>query len=781
MQQFSLHYFSLQPNLYTYILVAVGILASLICLYIGRRRTVPGASMMMMLMVAVTIWSVGYGLELASHSVPQMLFWFGIEMLGIVTAPVFWLLFALRYTGRTAWLSAPRTALLFVIPAATLIIYHTNSWHHLFYGATGIDNRAPFPMLGIEVGPWFWVSTLYGITAIIAVVALILRHSLGLPRMYRWQSGALIIASSAPVIGHILYQLGWTPFHALELAPFAFLITAVATIVGIGRFQLLTVTPLARERLIENLRDGLVILDDHARVIDLNPAARRYLLLDENVVGQPVQNIKSKWPLLGTFGSLRRHDRTEIVLGEQSLNHLEVENSPLYDEQGHYAGTILTFRDISDRKQAEAALYARHVAESANQAKSLFLAMMSHEIRTPMNGVLGTISLLLETNLTPSQYDLGATARESAEELLVLLNDILDFSKIEAGKLALFVEDFDLQALMDSVYHKFTHSAHAKKLGYRQQFGANIPTRLRGDVGRLRQILLNLISNAIKFTEQGEVVVQVTLEPQQPPGGLALRFAISDTGVGIPSDKISELFQVFAQLDNSTQRRYGGSGLGLVISRKVVELMGGDIHVESKRGHGSTFWFTLILENQVEVNEQTLSETQPLHPTGERIAHRQPANLQPNALPPTKELPHDSAVQSNPPPNPQERRVLVVEDNLTNQKVIIAVLKKLGFQTDVAHNGLEAIRAFETSTYEMVLMDVAMPEMDGIEATRRIRQLEQLSPVSSHTPIIALTAHAMSDDRERCLATGMDDYVTKPFRLPDLVAMIAQWSKKGST
>ncbi len=758
-----------QPNGYSFTLFGVATIASLLCLYSWRRRAAPVARIMMLFMASIAIWSFGYAMELASQEVPMMLVWFGIEMVGIVTAPVLWLLFALRYTGRDPWFAPQKIVLLFVIPALTLVIFYTNSWHHLYFGETSLDNSGPFPTLEIELGPWYDFYIVYAFITTLIVISLFLRHSLGLSRVYRSQIWALIIASVMPLIGHALYLLGWTPLRNLDLAPFAFLITALSTIVAMSRFRLLDATPIARDTLFENLHDGIIVLDAQANIIDLNLAARRYLLLDEDVVGQSVQTANSGWLMLPRFATSQRKVRTEIVMGQARLRHLEVDNSPLYDNQGHYAGSYLTIRNINPRKEAEAALRARQVAEAANQAKGLFLAMMSHEIRTPMNGVLGTINLLLESELTPLQHELGTAARQSAEELLNLLNDILDFSKIEAGKLDLVVEDFDLQVLLDSLQHLFVEHAGRKSLHYSQQIGPNIPTLLRGDVGRLRQVLVNLTSNAIKFTQQGEIAVQVRLEAEQPNTGIALYFAVSDTGIGISSEKIPRLFNVFSQVDSTTQRKYGGSGLGLVISRQLVELMGGRIGVESVQGRGSTFWFTVLLQ------EQTLEA-----PKDEQARYlnvtQQPALekegiTQPHPIP----APAAGSVLAE-EYTPQNRRVLVVEDNITNQKVVLAVLKKLGYQADVAHNGLEAVQAFSQHSYNMILMDVAMPEMDGLEATRRIRNLERLESGDPHIPIIAMTAHAMSDDRARCLAAGMDDYITKPIRLPDFVALVSQWS-----
>jgi CheY-like chemotaxis protein len=294
-----------------------------------------------------------------------------------------------------------------------------------------------------------------------------------------------------------------------------------------------------------------------------------------------------------------------------------------------------------------------------------------------------------------------------------------------------------------------------------------VPAYLCGDAKRLRQVLINLLNNAVKFTEQGEITLTVRRIQEGPAAQPLLCFSVQDTGIGIAPEKIPELFQVFTQVDSSTRRRYEGSGLGLVISRQLVELMGGQIGVESVDGSGSTFWFTVQIKAATNGDERFLV---PAHSITSAEWKEAPASS-------FSQAPIDKLLMAN-PEDTMQRRVLVAEDNLTNQKVVAAVLKKLGYQADIVQNGREAVEAFGTQRYDVVLMDVAMPEMDGMEATQQIRQLEEES--ATHIPIIAMTAHAMSDDRARCLASGMDDYLTKPIRLPDLVKAINQWSQRAA-
>ncbi len=404
---------------------------------------------------------------------------------------------------------------------------------------------------------------------------------------------------------------------------------------------------------------------------------------------------------------------------------------------------------------------ARDHALQASRLKSHFLANMSHEIRTPMNGILGMTELMLATNLSERQRRLADTVDRSGRALLQIINDILDFSKIEAGKLELERVAFDVRRVVEEAVDVFSEQAQRKGLALSWTIDDDVPTVLQGDPGRIRQILINLVGNGLKFTERGEVGIRVDLVDREP-AQVALQWTVSDTGIGIPAEAQRQIFEAFSQADSSMTRKYGGTGLGLSIVKQLVTLMHGTIEVRSDPGHGSQFTFTTRLEQP---QDETAGTSEHAAASASRAS--------------TANRPPDPDMRSDSPPAPTtlqpQARVLVVEDNLVNQEVARLMLEQLGHTPVVAMNGREAMEALDHASYDIIFMDCQMPEMDGFATTRAIRDREAQHAELPRTPIIALTAHAIQGDDQACLAAGMDDYLSKPFTQAQLAAKLARW------
>jgi PAS domain S-box-containing protein len=637
--------------------------------------------------------------------------------------------------------------------------------------------------------------------------------------------------------------------------------------------------------LIENTPLAIVALDAAHAVQMCNSAFERlFRYRKQDVLGLLLTDLVAKGEIRESAefnkkdvtSGITTHLVTQRSRGDGSLVEVEIFAVPLV-VGGKVTGGLVLYQDITERKRAEVALLrAKEAAEAASRAKSEFLANMSHEIRTPMNGIIGMTGLALDTNLTAEQREYLSIVKTSADSLLTLINDILDFSKIEAGKLDLDPIDFPLRQSLGETMKTLGFRAHEKGLELAWRVEDAVPEYLSGDLHRLRQVLVNLVGNAVKFTERGEVVVAVALESKSADG-VQLHFTVKDTGIGIAPEKQDVVFEAFTQADGSTTRKYGGTGLGLAITTQIVQLMGGKIWLESEVGCGSTFHFTVRFEiaagkgtapsavdpdilrgslvlvvddnrtNRIILAEMLakwgmlvetadgvevaiaildrlhregraialiISDLHMPHVDGFTLAKRvrtsspfdqipilllsssaqqdqlarcrdagiaaclmkpvQPSELLDTVMnavfkPPQQEPP-DELPPLLPPEGRPGMKVLLAEDNAVNRTLARKLLEKYGHTVVIAENGREVLEALRRESVDLVLMDVQMPQMDGLEATVAIRESEKST--GAHLPIVALTAHAMKGDRERCLAAGADDYLTKPIHTPELLAIL---------
>jgi PAS domain S-box-containing protein len=539
-------------------------------------------------------------------------------------------------------------------------------------------------------------------------------------------------------------------------------------------FNALQAAEVRTRSILDTAAEGIVSFDEQGRIESFNAAAERLFGLDPGeAVGRDVRSmIPAMAESLGANAAHRFSDSPagslNVAGGERVGVRRDGTQFPLeFSVSNVNLGRTRTFtaivRDIGDRRRAEEALGVAAAAQAANRAKSQFLANMSHEIRTPMSGVLGMAEMLLDTNLTPTQRRFAESVHRSGESLLKIIDGILDFSKIEAGKIELEHVEFRPRQLVEDVTQLLRESADKKGLEVVCRVAPDVPDRLRGAPSRLRQVLINLVGNAIKFTKRGSVAISVSrldVDAENPstlasaaPGrdgaaGTVLLFAVDDTGIGIAQDVQNRLFHAFEQADSSTTRSYGGTGLGLAISRELVEKMGGRIGVRSTLGQGSEFWFTVRLDLPV---LRSLADA-PGADDG------------------------NQAIRLN------GVRVLLAEDNPINQDVALTMLQSLGCHVHVVDTGVKALAALANSDFDIVLMDRQMPEMDGFDATAEIRARGLLRPNQPREPaepvrlpIVGLTASALKGDRELCIAAGMDDYLAKPFRRDALRLVLERW------
>ncbi len=888
-----------------YTIIFAGIVCAFLALFAWFHRTERGTKAFFVLMLSVMIWCLASAQDLYANDLPTKIIWSKIEYIGIVSVPVAWLVFILQYTEQHRWARRGWLALLSVPSLLTLLLVWTNEAHGLIWRTIHLVPHQDFIGWKAEYGPVFWLFTAYAYILLLVGTLLLLQVYFFRPTFYRGQVSALLIGSLLPWLSNLCDIFGLRPLPGVEISPFSFTITGLLFTWALWRWRLFDIIPVARDRVIERMHDGVIVIDTRGRVVDINPAACKINGWDRrSVMGQPIMPILGQQAaVVEPFIGMDEVDEQIAVDVAGDLRVFQVRISSLSDRLGTPGGRLVILSDITRLKQVEQEMIqAKTAAEAANAAKSTFLSTMSHEIRTPINGVMGMSNLLLDTQLNAEQHELAQMIHTSGDQLLRVINTILDFSKIEAGQLELEAQPFTLRHTIESSLDIVAAIAAEKGLELTYLIAPGTPIALVQDPTRLRQILVNLLSNAVKFTKQGEVVLYVSrmetgggrqqaedsrlgADLDFPPPAVCLMFSVRDTGIGIPTDRMDRLFHSFSQVDVTTARTYGGTGLGLAISKLLVTAMGGTMSVESTLGQGSTFSFTIkatsaegvalddcdmahpelrgqrvllvddnassrlsltaqlgvwemqvvaadsaaaarellvyddklnlaILDMQMpEMSGAALTDTirrfaprsslpiilmtvlgatAPRHEDSLTLTLSKPVKISRlyqhiNSLLITKaqpsSLPSRVASVQTPPTAGVTRqqvlpRILVVEDNTINQQMIMRMLARLGYTADLVNNGRAAVDALRQQRYDLVFMDVHMPEMDGLEATRTIRASY---PHDQQPWIIAVTAGAVQGDRDICIAAGMDDFILKPIERQVLDNAITRFRRQESS
>lgn len=835
--------------------------------WLFTRRVRTAARPLAVMTLATAIWQVTYALELLGGSDGTSTDWVKYQHIGIAVLPVAWFVFAVRYVGASRLLGRSTRALLLALPVVHLALAFTNDWHRLVWRNWTLVHQ-PFPIHRAEYGAWFWGFAASSHLLILGGIVLLAWPRVGARGLYARQGRFLAAVALAPWLANAAYLFRLGPVPGLDLTPFGFTLASAVFALNVVPLRLLDLVPIARSAVVEGMSDGVVVIDDQGRVVDINPAAARLLGVDAvAVVGRDACDGLGAWKGLPAAAGTGRTAELSVGSGESSRT-LEQRVSLIRDSRDRVTGSLVVLVDVTVRKRWEAQLETTNQrlaaaleqsegltveAQAASRAKAAFAANVSHEMRTPLHGIIGSSELLLGGELRGEERELVELIHRSGIDLLAVVSDVLDFSKLDSRRVALERRVVDIRELVEDRLEKVALVARGKDLGLDYEIAEGVPDGVLADRARVGQVLDILLSNAVKFTQAGRVKVSVEVDCGDTASP-RLRFGVSDTGIGLAPEAWPLLFEPFMQADSTTTRRFRGAGLGLSIARRLCELMGGEIRAaESDRGarflfslplaeaalpravyrersqarcagrrvwiehpraglrthlaRAARFWGMEVVDSPARdagsvaprsgdallVDDRIADETtarlngaghEPrviaVRPLGQdrrcRSAHGDVsdpvrwARLY-DALVVVGE-PADAASRPRPAvmpgPGATRPRVLIVEDNSVIRDVLVAQFTSLGADVGEAENGLHAVRAASREPYDLLLMDVQMPELDGLDATRQIRTL-RLSP---RPWIVALTASATEEDRRRCVEAGMDAFYAKPAHLGALRHML---------
>ncbi len=577
-------------------LIALGI-----ALFALRRQRAAGARPLIVMALAIVIWAAGYAIELSRSDPAAMVAWARIEYLGIVLVPVAWFWYALQYTGRDRHMRLRQLTYLLIIPLITMLAIWTNDAHGLFWSQIRFSDLGSAIILTPTFGPWFWIHTAYSYMLVLSGATMLVRLALRTHPLYRRQAMVLVFGAMTPLIGNMLFLLFASRYQTFDITPMLFVISLLIVTWGLTREQLLETPPVARDLVIDQMRDGVVVINEQALVVDINPAARDLLNRPvKEVIGRPLTELLPQ--LQSLLADYHRqvdvYSETELCVNGQ-FRCFDLRLVPLAGYNQQARGRLLLLRDITAQREADRMLRsqnaellrAKEAAEAANRAKSTFVANISHELRTPLTSIIGYSQLMrLQMSMNDYAAILGEidTVEKASKHLLEMINTVLDLSKIEAGRMELSIEQFIIQALLDEVVMMVRPLTDERQNRLRVESSPDLG-EARTDRGKLRQILINLLGNAAKFTENGTITLRAACSDDADAPQLEIQ--VSDTGIGIPAEALPTLFTEFTQVpgNGNAGSRYGGTGLGLAICKRYSSILGGSIGVESSAGQGSQF------------------------------------------------------------------------------------------------------------------------------------------------------------------------------------------------
>lgn len=707
------------------VMVGFFLLASIL-----KQRDSGYKSRLIMTMICCLIALVSRSLFIMAQNMREMIALGKTEYCGKCFANFLALTFVLSYY-RIRW---PRKLMitLFIINLAMFCVIMTCDYHSLYYTSYEIAATKSGNILLLGKAPLYYFYMIFCLVEMIMYLYVCINPAYQQIRVgSRVIQGLLIMAGIMPFLLLLLYLSGAT--GGFDTTPLGILFSVCFLFIAVNKYGLFDTVQYAKEAVVENMGEGIIVSDARMKFLYANTAACELF-----------PNMKQGQEQVSEAEIQAIYEQTGTVIELQDKSY-EIRASEVRDDI-QVRGYMISVIDVTDMMaQAKLMRELKEKAENASHVKSAFLANMSHEIRTPMNAILGMTEIALRGSLDDQQRDAIEQIRTASMSLITIINDILDFSKMESGKLEIMETDYDLMTLIQDVYHIIAGKVEENNLKLEITLDPTLPSRLYGDEIRIKQVLINLVNNAVKFTEKGSISLSIGYERRED--GILLKASVKDTGIGIRQEDLQRIFNSFEQSDTFRNRKKEGSGLGLAISRQLLRLMGGDIHVESVYREGSNFYF--------EVPQRVTDE----QPCGE-------LNLEKKQPRPEHKNEYDNFRAPN-------ARVLVVDDNLVNRKVAMGLMKPFGMQIDSAKSGEEAIEMVKQKEYHLIFMDHMMPDMDGVEATHIIRGMD--GEYYKKVPIIALTANAISGVREMFIEEGMDDFIAKPINYKELSEKILKW------